>query len=98
MKLRSFKELDNGIYKNIPIEETITARVWEMIHFVLFFVTIFISINFGLHRQIWLTAITISIYLIITFISLHVLRYCILCETYIGNKNSLEKFTAKQTG
>lgn len=73
------------------VEKTITARVWEMIHFVLFFVTIFISINFGLHRQIWLTALTISIYLIITFISLHVLRYCILCETYVENRDSLEK-------
>lgn len=91
MKLRSFKELDNGVYKDTPIKETTTARVWEMIHFVLFFVTIFISINFGLHRQIWLTALTISIYLIITFISLHVLRYCILCETYVENRDSLRK-------
>lgn len=91
MKLRSFKELDNGVYKNIPIEETKTARVWEMIHFVLFFVTIFISINFGLHKQIWLTAPTICIYIIITFISLHVVRYCILCETYVENRDSLEK-------
>lgn len=88
MKLRTIKELKNGNYKNIELDNTYTGKAMNIINatYIFTYIAYLISImpdvltEFTL-KQAFIGAIICMILVIATgFIGL----YFALCETYIG--------------
>lgn len=86
MKLYSLKTLKNGKFRNIEIEETISAQIWKVVIVLLLaietmvvrFLMSLYSIDIITTIYALLACITVTI-----FCSVYILWYLILCETYI---------------
>lgn len=83
MKLRSWKQLNkHKIYKNIPVQYTVTAHVFEIIHNIVYFFCLLCVLFCCCNKHILYMIYVFCGYLLFLLMSAFVLRYFYLCETY----------------
>ncbi len=86
MKLYSLKTLKNGTFRNVDIDETISAQVWKVVIVLLLIIeAIAVRALMSLYSIDIITA-TFALLACITvtiFCSVYILWYFIACETYI---------------
>lgn len=86
MKLRTFKELKYGKFKNIDIQDTITGGVFEVIHTLVYFMCLLLVIIMCYLGYFWSLLFILCFYIVFLVISAFIIRYFYLCEIYMGEK------------
>ena len=87
MRLYSLKTLRNGQYKDVDIDKTISANLWKLSILVVPGILAWISSYFIKDIRLLMGTVLLG-FILWAIISILLVRYFILCETYIekGNK------------
>ncbi len=86
MKLYSLKTLKDGKFRNVDIDETISAQIWKVVIVLLLIIeTIVVRALMHLYSIDIITAIfaLLACITVTIFCSVYILWYFIGCETYI---------------
>lgn len=86
MKLYSLKTLKNGKFRNVDIDETISAQIWKVVIVLLLAIeAIVVRALMHLYSIDIITAIfaLLACITVTIFCSVYILWYFIECETYI---------------
>lgn len=87
MRLYSLKTLRNGQYKDVDIDKTISANLWKLSILVVPGILAWISGYYIKDIRLLMGTVLLG-FILWAIISIWLVRYFILCETYIerGNK------------